>query len=56
MDFSTGATLVDVLYKEVAGRQEGHTRQVLAIQFKFSDGSTGMATEKDEIPSEVKGN
>jgi hypothetical protein len=56
LDFSTGATLVDVLYKEVAGRQEGHTRQVLAIQFKFSDGSTGMATEKDEIPSEVKGN
>lgn len=56
VDFSTGATLTDVLYKKVKGRQEGHTKQVLAVQFKFGDGSKGEATEKDEIPGEAKGN
>ncbi len=55
VDFSTGAILTDVLYKEVAGRQEGHTRQVLAVEFKFKDGTKGTATEKDKIPDEVKG-
>jgi hypothetical protein len=56
IDFATGATLEDVAYKKIAGKQAGHMREVLWIQYKFADGTLAEATEKDTLPDEVKGN